>query len=398
IKNYIHENLKSLKNSQNSNISENHTYHHTNFGSKEEKSGFFYYLKKRYQEKRNTYKKNISLRYNKKTTFKSDKNSRINKSKTNLLKNEKKNKNDSIKIYEFYNNPDEDKINYIKRVYKKKYKKLISNEIENNSDSIIFNNNNGDKNKFCIEFYNTKNKIIDLNKSITDENKNNDLDTDNGNEKITVEFVKKKYNIIDLNQRINDSNHELIKDFQYKSEQEPQSLELSTSPSFNIKSSILSNNFESKSSASLSISEITSKETLNRIIRLSENKKGKKPLDTINISDEDEFNSISNEINEMDEIITMKLTNKSLSLRSLLRTYSSTPVEKDNCDDTISSIEIIDSDEALSKPSTSTDPISSIINDINDSNSDKTSPQFDNYTFLSFRKPKIFDKKKTIFK
>jgi len=196
----------------------NKTYYHTNLKDENYNKGFLYSLKKRYQEKRNNFKKNLLVRNDKNATLKSNmlvNSSRINRSKTNLLKNKKKNEDEALKIYEIYDNPDEDKIKYIKQVYKKKYKKLISNEIKNKSDTIILNNCNNkedDKEIFYLEFYNTKNKIIDLNKNSTNEASTTETNsTADTNGKITVEFIKKKYNIIDLNQRINNSNPKIKK-------------------------------------------------------------------------------------------------------------------------------------------------------------------------------------------
>jgi len=205
-------------NSHNSTINDNGIDNDRNSTRKVEKNnGFLYRLKKHYQEKRNNFKKTLLVRNDNNTTLKSNmltNSRRINRSKTNLMK---KNENNfkSLKEYEAYDNPDENKIKYIKKVYKKKYKKLISNEIKEKSDSIILNNynkenTNENKNIFYLEFYNTKNKIIDLNKNENNEISSSQIDfSTDTDEIITIEFVKKKYNIIDLNQRINNSNLEI---------------------------------------------------------------------------------------------------------------------------------------------------------------------------------------------
>ncbi|ORX60008.1 hypothetical protein BCR36DRAFT_408374 [Piromyces finnis] len=316
------------------NITENHIINHHNKNIENLK--FLYTFKIRRLEYRNKYNNNKLIHTDKDSPLKSKIfiNQRINRSKTNLLKTEKKKKNKAIKIYENYSNPDEDKINYIKRIYKKKYKKLISNEKESNSDSTIFNYNDNNKEKdiFYLEFYNTKNDIIDLNKNILNENNNAKHSIPSiSNEKITIEFIKKKYNIIDLNQRINDSSQEVI--YEYNSEQESHSLVINSSLSIdNISKSyyvIPSNlgNIESKSTASLSISEITSKESLNHIISSTE--KAKYTSDIIDETPNNEPNSISN------EFITKSKTKKTLSLRSLLRNYTSTLTEKENQDSPI---------------------------------------------------------------
>jgi hypothetical protein len=311
------------------------------------------------------------------------------RSKTNLITKEKpKKKNKALKIYEIYDNPDEDKINYIKRVYKKKYKKLITNELENesyNSDNL---NNSDEKNDiFYLEIYKTKNNVIDLNKNKR-ESSNNSIESIENHEKIIIEFIQKKYNIIDLNQRKIEFNRNIIENYSVPSED---ASVINTADKSNFSSKINSiNNFipslntsifnfsssimnmiDSKSSASLSISEITSKETVNRSednnsyicncsscistnnnntnacnnnnsnrysscssnnnnnIILSELENEKIYLGTVKQSSD--RTSISSYPNEDEVKINnnnynndnMKIKNKTLSLRSLLRSFSS---------------------------------------------------------------------------
>ncbi|ORX37479.1 hypothetical protein BCR32DRAFT_298757 [Anaeromyces robustus] len=364
-------------------------------------------------------------------------NIRINKSKANLLKNDSINDN-SLKIYEIYENPDEDKINYIKRVYKKKYKKLISDELNTES---YFNTNNNENNIegkdiFCLEFYNTnKKRIIDLNKRNNIKNEE-PIYNSNCNEKITIEFIKKKYNIIDLNQRKNDLNITTVNE-------EPiintnKSALVKKEPTLNDSlHAITSSTIDTKSSASLSISKITSKESINHIITSSklntiENNKNLINNPNQNLNQSNLNSSLTNDNNILSP--TMRLKNKSISLRSLLKTYSNIPPSPDSLNiekkkfkenikkgkesvkeynylqtDDFNKISISTYNEKDENSKTFLTPKSSFlsstsnnISSLKDLNNIRPNSVLNNttgnYTLLSFRKPKIFIKRRNFSK
>jgi len=394
------ENIPIMKKADDPQIMINKAYYHTTIKDENSNKGFFYSLKKRYQEKNNNFKKNLLIRNDKNNSLKSNmlvNTSRINRSKTNLLKNE------ALKIYEIYDNPDEDKIKYIKRVYKKKYKKLISNEIKNKSDTIILNNCNNkedDKEIFYLELYNTKNKIIDLNKNTANEASTSEANsTTDTNGKITVEFIKKKYNIIDLNQRINNSNPEIKK--------EPKSIikpiiipKINMNrPSLSLTSSPGIVNIDTKSIASLSLSEVNSKETVNHLVskksyNIYEKENNKFENNTSQTKNANRTNSFEFEkekkIEKLNMINTINMNNKSLSLRSLLRSFSTIPYSSSPTNN-------IENDNNNENKKLSNSLNTESINIPTSLKSTEHTPN-ENFTILPFHKTKIFVKKRNFSK
>ena len=190
-------------------------------------------------------------------------------------------------------------------------------------------------------------------------------------------------------------------------------------------------NIDTKTTASLSICEINSKETVNHIISKASSKIFKKEdnklekLTSLNQNPEElcslEFNEEkkNEELNKINTTLSMK--NKSLSLRSLLRTYSTIPstssslsakkndikYNNDNDNENENNEENKPLPNLFNKPSEKSSSISLNTESINiptslkalkNSNSIIQHVPYENYINLPFHRSKIFVKKRNFSK